>query len=324
MNKSQDKLFALTPHVPFTLLDMIRFLPNEFHTQKFIIEQIALSLSDSNYTAVTEAELKTTLGSLTILKIHCRTCGLDKTIKVIEGIDFALDFQDNYSPQKLGGLLEGMLQIMREEFKEQSFAFLPKATAHYFERDDLFGKHFHALAPDDINAEIRAAGNCLAAELNTAAAFHTLRACERGARRLARKLRVVVYRKNKRIAIDDATWNELVDKLDEKLERDKKPHERRLKKHYREYELLIGQLDRLKDDRNDIMHTRRLEHLQSNQHLRTSARFSAKAGKKNFHEVTSAFNKDAAGVLAPAASQPKAIDLKVAYLAIHAKFMSWP
>jgi hypothetical protein len=60
--------------------------------------------------------------------------------------------------------------------------------AQYFEQDALLGAEFHNMASGKINIEMKAAGNCLAADLNTAAVFHLMRASELGLRRLARRL----------------------------------------------------------------------------------------------------------------------------------------
>ena len=146
-----------------------------------------------------------------------------------------------------------------QELRKRKFAFILPEKDAFFECDDLFGKNFHNAASPEINSEIKAAGNCLAVELNTAAIFHSIRAAELGMRRLASRLKVVVFRDKKkyRIKIKDATWDELIKGIEEKIESEmlKPKAERKLKSHFRDYEILAGQLNRLKDDRNDVMHT---------------------------------------------------------------------
>jgi hypothetical protein len=60
-----------------------------------------------------------------------------------------------------------------------------KDHARFFEQDALFGADFHNAASADINREIKAASNCLAADLHTAAVFHFMRAAEHGLHALA-------------------------------------------------------------------------------------------------------------------------------------------
>ncbi len=66
----------------------------------------------------------------------------------------------------------------------EAAVFFPE-RANFFEKDDLFGKAFHDTASNEINREIKAAGNCLAADLHAAAVFHLMRVAEAGLRALA-------------------------------------------------------------------------------------------------------------------------------------------
>jgi hypothetical protein len=58
-------------------------------------------------------------------------------------------------------------------------------NAQLFERDELFGKEVKDSASPQLNTEIKAAGNCLAADLHTAAVFHLMRVAEHGLHALA-------------------------------------------------------------------------------------------------------------------------------------------
>ena len=77
---------------------------------------------------------------------------------------------------------------LHEELDSIRFALIEPSKVQFFVRDDLFGKAFHDAAPADISAEIKAAGNCLALDLNTAAVFHLMRTAELGLRKLAKRL----------------------------------------------------------------------------------------------------------------------------------------
>lgn len=91
--------------------------------------------------------------------------------------------------------LAAIRKRMIEELDVVKFAMIPAERAQYFERDDLFGASFHKQVPSESNAEIRAAGNCLAMDLNTAAVFHLMRAVELGLRKF------VAYLQSKGIAL---------------------------------------------------------------------------------------------------------------------------
>lgn len=161
------------------------------------------------------------------------------------------------SGQILKSKLSDMRDTLRGEICTHLFAFIPAKRAEFFEREDLFGEPFHQKSSPTINAEIKAVGNCLASDLNTAAVFHAIRVAEMGMRRLASRLRAPVYRDKKRIKIEDGTWNEVLVGIKKKVESEKqKPKsKRRIKSCFRDYEILAGQLNRLKDDRNEVMHT---------------------------------------------------------------------
>jgi hypothetical protein len=59
--------------------------------------------------------------------------------------------------------LQGIVTEMQKEMKLIRLAVIWKDQAPYFEQDSLFGEQFHKNASAKINAEIKAAGNCLAA-----------------------------------------------------------------------------------------------------------------------------------------------------------------
>lgn len=157
--------------------------------------------------------------------------------------------------------LEELQTAIKNEISSRKFVMIDNHKADFLENANLFGKKFHASASQEINSEIKATGNCLALELNTDAVFHSIRAAEMGMRRLASRLNVVVYREKKkyRIKIEDASWQELITGIKDniKTEKEKPPADRKIiKSHFRDYDLLADQLNRLKDDRNEVMHTK--------------------------------------------------------------------
>jgi hypothetical protein len=149
--------------------------------------------------------------------------------------------------------IKGLQSTISKELSERRFAFIPPDKAEYFEQVHLFGPAVWTAFPC-AEPDIKAAGNCLAADLNTAAVFHLMRAAEFGLRALARHLRVRI--KNK--PIEYAVWGEIIDNIQAKIA-SKIPK----KKGKRKADALVfyhgalGEFNAFKDVwRNNVMHTR--------------------------------------------------------------------
>ena len=147
-----------------------------------------------------------------------------------------------------------------EALHETVFVGIGPRMAEYFQQKALFGDIVKRTASDEINNEILAAGNCLALGLNTASVFHSLRAAELGMRKLVSRLKLKIVRDGGKVEIkpEDATCEELVRSVRLKMESEKqKPiADRKIKKHFKDYENLASQFDLLRSDRNNVMHVR--------------------------------------------------------------------
>lgn len=97
----------------------------------------------------------------------------------------------------------------------------------------LFGEKVLAAFPS-AGAEIEAAGNCLALELNTAAVFHLMRTAEFGMRALAVHLKVRLKRK----PIEHGGWNELIEQIECKIRARRQRYDASRKKNKKELEFL--------------------------------------------------------------------------------------
>jgi hypothetical protein len=109
--------------------------------------------------------------------------------------------------------LRGIVGQAMDEMDAIRMAVVFKDHARFFEQADLLGPKFHKAASIKINAEIKAAGNCLASDLNTAAVFHLMRAAEFGLRRLAKRLRVPL-----KYPLEFADWGKVIDGCGKQLE----------------------------------------------------------------------------------------------------------
>jgi hypothetical protein len=108
-------------------------------------------------------------------------------------------------------ILKDTVEIFLKELGDAKLLIVSPEALKWNNQEELFGEYVNKIFPE-ANSEIKSAGNCLAAEENTAAVFHLMRVAELGLRRLAKSLRVrLAYQ------IEFATWTNITDKLDEKL-----------------------------------------------------------------------------------------------------------
>lgn len=140
------------------------------------------------------------------------------------------------------------------ELKEHTFVYIPKAQAAYFEKDSLFGDAV-ALSFPSIKAELKEAGNCLAADLNTAAVFHLMRVAERGMRSLANDRRV----KFDKGPIEMQDWKSIVGQMEKEIAKVSNwPKSKQRAQAEEFYNTALEEFRGFKDAwRNHVMHARR-------------------------------------------------------------------
>lgn len=148
--------------------------------------------------------------------------------------------------------LEDLSNSIKSELSQKQFAFIPERKIPFFEQHDLFGEQVSAAFPS-AQSEIKDAGNCLAADLPTAAIFHLMRAAEHGLRGLAKHLRVKVGK-----SLEYATWEQVIRGIDRKLERLRaKPRGKKKSEALEFYRLTLSECEMLKDVwRNPVSHAR--------------------------------------------------------------------
>jgi len=167
--------------------------------------------------------------------------------------------------QQIYAQLRLIFAFLREEMEEIKLVVIKTGKVRFFEQDALFGPVVKASASPELNAEIRAAGNCLAADLNTAAVFHLMRAVEHGMRALAPQLNVSMSPRQ----ISQKTWSILIGAMDDEIREAQHPKKMRKMKSLKPgqkplkpgqlkfYRGLLLNINSFKDLwRNDVMHTR--------------------------------------------------------------------
>jgi hypothetical protein len=177
---------------------------------------------------------------------------LEMTMKIFPG-----GVLKKMTSEEIASEIGGIQESLQNELWERRFAFIPPEKAEFFEKDGdaaLFGDKVYQNFKS-VRIEIKDAGNCLAADLNTAAVFHLMRVAEIGLRALARRLKVTI----KKMTLEYADWGTIIFEIEEKIKL-KKPKSRGKKQSeaLEFYHGAIGEFNAFKDVwRNNVMHTRK-------------------------------------------------------------------
>lgn len=100
-----------------------------------------------------------------------------------------------------------LADAVKGEIRNKLFLFVPPHLAKYYEYDDLLSDEARAVFPSSA-IEVRSAGNCLAAGLNTACVFHCMRAVEHGLRALADDVG---------LTFDVQQWNNVIEQIESEI-----------------------------------------------------------------------------------------------------------
>ena len=258
MNNKTDKVLVLNPRRLVSLWDMIDYWAGSFlPIWKRLDEHLCCCRKANQSPYIGDGSREDMKRILEDLKPHLYAAELMQADGRLR--HFYLLLESPITPAVLQSEIEGLQNAIEWELADRKFAFIPTGKAAYFENENLF-EDLHQSLSVEINVEIKASGNCFAAELNSASAFHALRAAELGMRHLAVYLGLTFFRGKKKIQInvDDATWDELITETKNKIESEKALplNNSTIKDNFKEYERLANQFDRMKNDRNNTMHTR--------------------------------------------------------------------
>ena len=161
--------------------------------------------------------------------------------------------------EKIYAQLRMLVEMARREMEAIRLAAIFNENAQFFEQDEQFGKEVKDSASPQLNAEIKAAGNCLAADLHTAAVFHLMRIAERGLHALAKHILPVW---NKQFPLEFSEWHDVLDAIDTELGNQKKQAQQLTRGSAKDQELefysgLLKNIAYFKDAyRNPVSHLR--------------------------------------------------------------------
>jgi hypothetical protein len=214
-----------------------------------------------------ESELKWILRPVKMLKEECSKYGLTQTLGQIENVSY-LESDLSYpivdrSYGILFAVLSNLNLTLMKELDSHKFLWVKSEYAALVDQEQVFGEDVYEGFPS-ARGDLKEAGNCIAAECNTAAVFHLMRAVEWGMRAFCADVgfkRVCIDRKkNKFLPISYSQWDKILsqlpDKIDKKIERIKNRNRKQIAQEF--YHPVRQDIRGFKDAyRNHIMHTRR-------------------------------------------------------------------
>ena len=250
---------SFSPHRLYNLRDMTEFFTYDFFTALSNLEweggDISLKVKQAGGASLASREDKQKLGNLmTELWKHCCKLELAASKLRISHLKSRIPAHLEVSFQVLESELSGLRHSILSELQQRKFVFVEPGKAGFFEQDALFGEKVNSAFPS-AKQDIKEAGNCLAADLNTAAIFHLMRATEIGLRAAGRRL---TPRSKSRIAYLE--WGAIIKLMAKKVDaitHNGKPRSKKKINDLEFYNGIIGELDAFKDVwRNNVMHTR--------------------------------------------------------------------
>jgi len=196
-------------------------------------------------------ELKAFSAQLNLVETHGRV------ERFAGSLDLCEQGHKHFTIEEFFSEIRGISEAFVKELAQRQFAFIPADKACYFEQEQLFDRAVKDAASAELNREIKAAGNCFAADLNTAAVFHLMRVAEHGLHALAIHLGAWPAT---RTALEYSEWGEVLEAIRKELDARRKalpPGRGSAKeKEQRFYDGLLADLSYFLHDRNPVSHLR--------------------------------------------------------------------
>jgi hypothetical protein len=249
VNNLSEKTLVLAPHRLFSLWDMTEILPEEFtgDWRKLDAALAACAPPASSDTKQPRQETanptqqQALANLLTDLWNVCKKLNLKESLFIVEearqwlvdphmhavwsndpATPGAYKHPKEIPPTDFPSIYKQLVSIRRKIYEELSsirFALIAADKVGVFEQDALFGEAFHKSASPEINAEIKAAGNCLAVDLNMATVFHLMRAVELVLRKFVPYLQSKGFGISVGCPLRFATWKRILDAINAELGR---------------------------------------------------------------------------------------------------------
>jgi len=225
MSETPDNLLAAimdawkdAPHKAISLRDMIEFAAHQMVSVLFSLGEwreisFQTTRSPGGAAVVPDDTRRHVVNLLGQLQPLCRQLVLpaaEDRIRVFRNVLMGLS---DSMPVTHGLIAHEIGEIQANvafELAARKLVFIANDKQQYLERDDLFGEPFHKRASKAINTEIKAVGNCLAADLNTAAVFHLMRVAEFGLHKLVEDMTAKGVAVSICCPIEFSTWGKVI------------------------------------------------------------------------------------------------------------------
>lgn len=219
--KSGNECLLLQPRKLISLWEMVQYLAVELVQ---LLDRLSsesdhafINASDDKYGPTKYAvpeDKQRLLSLLNEVDRHCENIGLVKVKGRIKPFKHQLGNEGECSYAIITDEVLKLRRVISGEIRERTFAFIPTNKAIYFEKDSLFGESVNQSFPSAA-IHIKSAGNCLAADLHTAAVYHLMCVAELGLRALAKCLHVSKVKKT--MPIELGTWEDIISALEVKV-----------------------------------------------------------------------------------------------------------
>ncbi len=220
----------------------------------------------------------------------CESAGLDDAIKRIKISLYHIDNPNKMDASSLATELRNMSEALLFNIAKYRFLQVNSGLIACVDNPHLFGEPVKDAFPSATH-DIREAGNCLAADCNTAAVFHLMRTVEWGLRALAADLGLLKVARRKPtgkvkyVPLPYSEWEHIIDQLQARVNAKLQKLSRGTKKQELQefYNPALQDIRGIKDAwRNHVMHTRReytsTEALAILEHVRRLMQAMQKAG----------------------------------------------
>ena len=218
-SKPDFGFLPLRPRRLISLWEMIQFFANEPENAIWKLNITALWAAEqiggkgAQATATSE-EIKKLLQGLEQVEQFCNKLKLNDAKNRIVLFKVFLQAEMECFYTVFCRELDGIKYAIQTELENRAALLLSKDEADLFERGNLFGEAVYNAFPE-ARDEIKNAGTCLAAGLNTATVFHLMRVAEFGLRKLAKPFNIKLPHQ-----IEHATWGKVLEAI--QIELDKK------------------------------------------------------------------------------------------------------
>jgi hypothetical protein len=195
--------------------------------------------------------------SLQYLRDKCRECELGTAASRIEDRIFPRIKVAKMTFEDLLNQISELRLDIDKDLEYRRFIYVQSEKARVL--DDMVGQWSDIWARIPCERDVRDATLSYAMGLNTAAVFHSMRVAEAGLRALAKKMKISILDKGKKVPIDYGTWEKVITACNNKIADARKlPGDARKERQLQYYSRAADHCTYMKDIwRNEVSHSRK-------------------------------------------------------------------